>query len=163
VSAAIPEWAAGLAFSRPYMGSGVLFRDVGGGVLLVRPSYKPGWDIPGGVIEPGESPLAAAARETQEELGLALPVGDLLVVEWLFTEPWGDRIQWVYDGGVLDAATLARVRVDGEELLEAAVHPVSAIPDLVPPQGAARLALALEALRRGRPVYAEGGSAAAQG
>jgi 8-oxo-dGTP pyrophosphatase MutT (NUDIX family) len=163
VTAPIPEWAAGMAFSRPYMGSGVLFRDAAGGVLLVRPSYKPGWDIPGGVVEPGESPLVAATRETEEEIGLALPVGGLLVVEYLRTEPWGDRIQWVYDGGVLGADTLARVRVDGEELLEAAVHPVAAIPDLVPPQGAARLAVALEALRLGRALYAEHGSPAAQG
>jgi 8-oxo-dGTP pyrophosphatase MutT (NUDIX family) len=152
-----------MAFSRPYMGSGVLFRDGAGGVLLVRPSYKPGWDIPGGVIEPGESPLTAAVRETEEELGLALPVGDLLVVEWLFTEPWGDRVQWVFDGGVLDAQTLARVRVDGEELLEAAVYPATAIPDLVPPQGASRLAAALEALRLGRPLYVQQDRPAARG
>jgi 8-oxo-dGTP diphosphatase len=157
VSGPLPEWAAGMAFARPYLGAGVLFRDASGGVLLVRPSYKPGWDIPGGVVEPGESPLTAAVRETEEELGLALPVGDLLVAEWLHTEPFGDRLQWVFDGGVLDGDTLARIRVDGEELLEATVHPLEALSGLAPPPLAARLELALEALRRGRPLYAEDG------
>jgi ADP-ribose pyrophosphatase len=31
------------------------------------------WELPAGLIEPGESPDAAAARELEEELGFALP------------------------------------------------------------------------------------------
>lgn len=34
--------------SRKQMAAGVLFRDVHGRVLLVEPSYKPNWEIPGG-------------------------------------------------------------------------------------------------------------------
>jgi 8-oxo-dGTP pyrophosphatase MutT (NUDIX family) len=40
-------------------------------VLLVRHTYgNRSWDLPGGGIRPGESPLEAAHREMQEELGL---------------------------------------------------------------------------------------------
>ncbi|MBX6722278.1 MAG: NUDIX hydrolase, partial [Dactylosporangium sp.] len=38
-------------------------------VLLVRPTYKPYWDIPGGYVQPGESPLAACKREIRASLG----------------------------------------------------------------------------------------------
>ena len=48
----------------------VLFTDPEGRVLLVEPTYKPTWEIPGGTVELNESPFAAAAREVKEELGL---------------------------------------------------------------------------------------------
>lgn len=46
---------------RKRMGAGVLFFDGSGRVLLVDPVYKPQWEIPGGVVEGGESPRDAAA------------------------------------------------------------------------------------------------------
>src|SRR2546427_4897446 len=54
----------------PRIAAGVLFRDPDGRVLLVKPTYKAGWDIPGGYVEPGESPKQAALREVREELGI---------------------------------------------------------------------------------------------
>jgi len=66
----------------PRVAAGVLFRDAQGRVLLVKPTYKDGWDIPGGYVEPGESPKQAARREVLEELGIEPPIGRLLVVDW---------------------------------------------------------------------------------
>ena len=53
----------------------VLWR--GGRALLVRQSYQPLWSAPGGGVGPGERPAAAAARELEEELGIALPEASL--------------------------------------------------------------------------------------
>ncbi|MGW7468938.1 NUDIX domain-containing protein, partial [Streptomyces xantholiticus] len=67
--------------------AGVLLFDSEGRVLLVDPTYKPGWEFPGGVVESGEAPARAGMREVTEELGIELAdVPRLLVVDW---EPGG--------------------------------------------------------------------------
>ncbi|GGK55880.1 hypothetical protein GCM10010094_15370 [Streptomyces flaveus] len=48
----------------------VLLRDPAGRVLLVNPTYKPDWDMPGGMAEGSEPPERTVERELMEELGL---------------------------------------------------------------------------------------------
>lgn len=70
-------------------------------VLLCQLTYKVDWDLPGGVVEVGESPRLAVSREVQEELGLDIDAGALVLTDWL--PPWGgwdDAVCLVFDGGV---------------------------------------------------------------
>jgi 8-oxo-dGTP pyrophosphatase MutT (NUDIX family) len=52
------------------LGASAIAEDDRGRVLLVRHSYTPGWSLPGGGVDRGEPPEAAAIRELQEEVGL---------------------------------------------------------------------------------------------
>ena len=70
------------ALPRKRVGAGALITNPAHEVLLVKPTYKDAWEIPGGLVEAGESPRAAATRELREELGLDVTVGRLLVVDW---------------------------------------------------------------------------------
>jgi 8-oxo-dGTP diphosphatase len=101
------------------MAAGVLFRDGAGRVLMLRPTYKEGWDIPGGNVEPGESPSAAAAREVKEELGVDRAVGRLLVVDWAPHPDEGDKLLFVVDGGPLAGHEPDGFSLQAEEVAEA--------------------------------------------
>lgn len=83
----------------PRVAAGVLFRDDAGAVLLVKPTYKAGWDLPGGYVEPGESPKQAAQREVREELGFEAKIGELLVVDWAPHPNEGDKLLFIFAGG----------------------------------------------------------------
>ena len=63
-------------------GAHVLVTDDVGRVLVVRTTYLgPGWMLPGGRVERGETPHAAAAREVLEETGMRVRVDRLLLVD----------------------------------------------------------------------------------
>ena len=145
--------------AQPRMAAGVLFFDEAGRVLLVRPSYKPGWDIPGGYVEPGESPKQACVREVNEELGIAPPIGDLLVVDWAPHPDEGDKVLFVFDGGLLAAAHRSALRPDPGEVAEWRFETADALDELMPPRLSRRLYTALKARHDGQGVYAEHGGA----
>ncbi|GAA1939287.1 NUDIX domain-containing protein [Nocardioides hwasunensis] len=88
----------------------MLVRDPEARVLLCQLTYKRDWDLPGGVVEVGESPRLAVEREVTEELGLTVAAGELVLADWL--PPWGgwdDAVCLVFDGGTLDPAVLDQV------------------------------------------------------
>jgi 8-oxo-dGTP pyrophosphatase MutT (NUDIX family) len=153
----VPEDRSGEDFATPRTAAGVLYSDGSERVLLVHPTYKEGWDLPGGYLMPGESPTAALHRELLEELGIRLPVGDLLVVDWAPSENEGDKILFVFDGGQLTGAHLAAIRVDGVEIDRFAFHPRAALDGLLIPRLARRVHAALRAKATGAPVYLEHG------
>lgn len=63
-------------------GAHLLVEDAEGRLLVVRMTYLgPGWMLPGGRVERGETPQAAAERETREETGLEVTVDRLLLIE----------------------------------------------------------------------------------
>ncbi|MEU1673995.1 NUDIX hydrolase [Streptomyces roseifaciens] len=143
--------------ARPRMAAGALFFNDKGHVLLVRPSYKPRWEIPGGYIEEGESPLAACRREVEEELGITPTIGPLLVVDWAPNEAEGDKVLYVFDGGELHPEALDAITPDGDEVLAAEFHPADAIDELLIPRLARRVKQAIAAREQAHPQYLEHG------
>jgi 8-oxo-dGTP pyrophosphatase MutT (NUDIX family) len=152
----VEQYVTGLARKR--MATGVLFRDRVGRVLLVEPSYKPNWEIPGGAVEADESPWATATRELAEELGWDHPLGRLLVVDYV--RPQDSRpegVVFVFDGGVLDETDLVGMVFPDGEILSAGFHTLAEARDKVKPLLADRLAAALDAVELGATVLCEQG------
>lgn len=143
----------------PRVAAGALFFDDEGRVLLVRPSYKNHWDIPGGYVEPGESPRAACAREVEEELGLTPALGPMLVVDWAPAEHEGDKLLFIFDGGSLTAEQESKIRFADGELAECRYVTAEALGQYGPPRLARRIRTAIVARSDGGSTYAEHGSA----
>ncbi|MEV6345028.1 NUDIX hydrolase [Actinoplanes sp. NPDC051851] len=143
----------------PRVAAGALFFDDAGRVLVVKPSYKDGWDIPGGYVEPGESPRTACVREIREELGLSTAVGSHLVVDWAPAPGEGDKVLFIFDAGVLPESERDQIKFRDGELTEWRFIADDDLDELMPARLARRIRTALAAQRRGIPVYAEHGSA----
>ncbi|MFE2420687.1 NUDIX domain-containing protein [Streptomyces hokutonensis] len=139
--------------------AGVLLFDEQDRVLLVDPTYKAGWEFPGGVVESGEAPARAGMREVTEETGLVLDdVPRLLVVDWEPPVPPGyGGLRLLFDGGRLGAAEADRLLLPGPELRGWCFASEQEAADLLPPVRYERLRWALRARERGAALYLEAG------
>jgi 8-oxo-dGTP pyrophosphatase MutT (NUDIX family) len=127
-------------------------------VLLCQLTYKNDWDLPGGVVEVGESPQLAVAREVSEELGLELPAGPLLLTDWL--PPWGgwdDALCLVFDGGRHDPAVLDAMVKQPREIRDAEFCTPEQVAGRCADFTARRVRAALANVGAGAPAYAESG------
>lgn len=136
-----------------------LFRDAEHRVLLLETSYKQDWELPGGVVESGESPRLGAIREIEEELGITVELGQPLISDWM--PPylgWSDAVEFIFDGGVLAPEVAASLGTDDREIR--AIHWVEPadVAHHVTELSARRIALLLEGFsghtEDGRPVGA---------
>ena len=102
--------------------AGAMIFDRSGRLLILKPSYKPRWTIPGGQIEPeGESPWDACRRETLEECGLHVQHGRLVCVDFRRTRqdpyrPGG--VRFLFDCGAFADEELRTIKLQEEEILE---------------------------------------------
>ncbi|MFD6936796.1 NUDIX domain-containing protein [Streptomyces goshikiensis] len=119
-----------------WTGALVLVTDTDGRVLLQTVDYRPDRLMPGGAVDAGESPAAAAAREMREELGVDGHYPHGLAVDWIPADTPGfppetrfpGEILHVYDGGTwtpdrIDAVRLPAQEITGIEFAEPADLP----------------------------------------
>lgn len=144
--------------AHPRMAAGALFFDADGRILMVQPTYKNYWDIPGGYVEVGESPLQAAVREVREELGITPPLVRLLAVDWAPNDAEGDKVLYLFDGGQLTPEAQAGVTLQADELKSFAFVAPDEVSDRTIPRLARRILAAIEARSSGAaPIYLEHG------
>ena len=140
-------WYARLASF--YATTAALITNEAAEVLLVKPNYRNHWAFPGGYVDAGEFPQEACARELHEELGLMLPIGALLVVDW--AAPAGERpralVSLTFDAGILTAS--GQINLNSDELDELAFLAAGEAADRLPSAVAPRVDAALRARRHG--------------
>jgi ADP-ribose pyrophosphatase YjhB (NUDIX family) len=133
--------------------------DSAGRLLVLKPTYKAGWTIPGGVMEGnGETPWEACRREVAEETAIAIDTARLAAVDFRPAKPGRPGgIRFLFDCGRLPDEVLERVVVQPAEIeTHALLDPDEALDRLSGPLrrrvGAALGRTACVYLEDGRPV-----------
>jgi 8-oxo-dGTP pyrophosphatase MutT (NUDIX family) len=137
----------------------VLLQDQLGRVVLCETQFKADWELPGGIVEPYETPRQGAIREVSEELGIQLAVGRLLVVDWM--PPylgWDDAVEMIFDGGMVAESDLAHWSLQSTEIKRVALIDLDTAADLLTPIAHRRLVLATS-LGPNEMAYTEEGRA----
>ena len=120
---ATEERAISIGIPRIPASAGALVWDRKGRLLILKPTYKSGWTIPGGVMEAdGETPWDACRREVAEECGLHIGAGHPARLACMdFRRPRPGKpggIRYLFDCGVFSDTSLARIVVQPEEIAE---------------------------------------------
>src|SRR6201987_608889 len=113
--------------------AGALIFDRADRLLILNPTYKSGWTIPGGVMEAdGETPWEACRREVREEGGIEVGSGRLAGFAFRPGRPGRPGgIRFLFDCGPADDAVLAAITVQPEEIAEYRLVPRDTAPPLL--------------------------------
>jgi ADP-ribose pyrophosphatase len=142
-----PDWCNALALTPE------------GGLVLVNQFRfgidAPSWEVPGGIVEAGEAPVAAAARELEEETGFTGGAPHLLGT----THPNPAFMQNRFHIVLVPQARCTRaVAWDPDEELQVAVRPVDEVLAMAR-RGEITHSLVLNALFLLEPLWREHGAA----
>jgi 8-oxo-dGTP diphosphatase len=136
--------------------AGALIFDSTGRLLILKPTYKNGWTIPGGVMEAdGETPWDACRREVHEECGIDVRAGRLACTDFRPARPGRPGgIRYLFDCGRADDAALAAITLQPAEIEEYRLASLDTALTLLRPAIRRRVRAAT---RRRRFVYLENG------
>ena len=100
--------------------AGALIFDSKGRLLILKPTYKSGWTIPGGIMEAdGETPWEACRREVREECGIDVRSGRLACTDFRPARPGRlGGIRYLFDCGRADDAALTAITLQADEIAE---------------------------------------------
>lgn len=106
--------------------AGALIYDPAGRLLILKPTYKSGWTLPGGMMEAdGETPWEACQREVREECGIEVRTGRLACVDFRPRRPERPGrperqagIRFLFDCGTVSEEVLVSVRLQPDEIAD---------------------------------------------
>lgn len=87
-------------------------------LLILKPSYKDGWNLPGGVTDEFESPYQTIIRECKEEVNLDVKIKDLVLIDYslkTIDDFEHDYIEFYF---TVSVENLSDIQIDNEEILD---------------------------------------------
>ncbi len=149
------------SYPKKHPAAGALFFNRAGALLLVKPTYREYWSIPGGIVEENDSPRQACVREVREEMELDVPVERLLAIDCMSLATGArESLQFLFYGGTLTDTAMARITLPPAELSAFHFSPVAEALTLLNPPLARRLPHALAAIDAAGAAYLEDGAVA---
>lgn len=138
------------------MGAGVLIFNENDELLIVKPTYKDHWSIPGGVIDEDESPRNACIREVQEEIGLNIENPKFLCVDYTSLTPdKSESLQFIFFSGVLKREQIKEIHLAPDEISEYQFLPIDRALPFLSEKLKHRIPKCLEAMKNKTAIYLE--------
>jgi ADP-ribose pyrophosphatase YjhB (NUDIX family) len=141
------------------VGTGAIFFNERGELLIVKPNYKEGWLVPGGGVENMESPMTGCLREIKEEVGLEVPYVTFLCLAYgINNSDEGeayDGLYFTFYAGVLTDEQISKIVLQKEELTEFKFCPPEEALQLLSRGLSERIRAALDALHANTICYVE--------
>ncbi|RUU03048.1 NUDIX domain-containing protein [Mesorhizobium sp. USDA-HM6] len=105
---------------------GLVYDRASNAVFLIRHTYVPGWQLPGGGVETGETLLEALARELAEEGNIALTAPPVLKSMHFNRRSSRRDHVGLY---LIEAFSQAAPKLPDHEIAEAAFFPLDRLPE----------------------------------
>ncbi len=140
---------------RKRVAAAALFLNKKDEILIVKPSYKPNWTLPGGIVEKNESPLSGCRREVKEEIGLDIKIKDLLCVDYTHNREKGDALKFIFFGGILEPEKIKSIKIDQKEISKYKFSRRQEAIKLLNPKAKLRVIKCLVSLKNKRSFYLE--------
>lgn len=106
-------------FPKKRISVGALITNAENEVLIVKPCYREGWLLPGGVVDANESPAQALSREIAEELDITISIGELLCVDYTSADlKFDEGINLIFSCGSLSDQLRRSITLCEKELVE---------------------------------------------
>jgi len=104
-------------FPKKRISAGGLIRNQKGELLILKPTYRESWLLPGGICEADESPAHALWREVDEELGLLAKIELLLCIDYLSpTDGFGECIHFLFQCRPLSITEIDKIQLSHSEI-----------------------------------------------
>lgn len=131
-----------------------------GKVLLMKPSFKDGWLLPGGGVERGEYPRETWKRVIEEELGLKLSPERLLCID--YRKASLESVIMVFSTRVIMPEDELEIRIPTGEFSEFRMVTLEEAASMLRERAAKRLPYCIESLQKGTTAYVEEGGLASR-
>lgn len=135
--------------------AGVVYFNKSGQLLLLKQTYSDHWTVPGGSADSFESPHDCASREVLEELGIQLPVKQLLLIQYIKRDGLKDYLHFIFYGGIISDKTIQKIVLQAEEIGEYGFFNIGKVYKLVSPRNQRRMRYILMAISEKRIYYIE--------
>lgn len=148
--------------SKKAVAAAAVFFNNDGQILLVKPTYKDHWGMPGGEVEVNESPADGCVREIKEELSLNLKKENLklLSVDYVpqaVTTYFFDAFRFVFFAGIFSAEQISKIKLQESELENFEFVDVSELPNRLSAHTARAIEKSVEAYKSAEVFYLEDG------
>lgn len=147
--------------SRPgiRVGGGILIFNTTGDLLLVKPNYRNTWGWPGGGREQEETPLSAAIRECEEEIGICPQPLRPAFVNYIPPRPDGsnDVLHFVFSAKPVEDGFLDKIKLQKEEIEAVKFVPIAELDKYMKPYRVTAINTYLAHRDTGSMLYMEDG------